>query len=256
MFTTTNNILLGKVLHALALVDSTNDEAKILLSKSKPLEGTVIIALQQSRGRGQYGNVWNTAPGENLTFSIILYPKFLSATRQFLLSQAVALGIRDGLQMYLPEPVYIKWPNDIVTSGKKVCGVLIENSLQGSTLADSVVGIGINVNQTDFEGLPHASSLKNLAERTFNLDQVLHRVLSCIEGYYLQLLANRDMQVEQSYLQHLYLLGQHTVFEADGRRFEGSISGVDKNGKLLIETTNGVKAFGIKEVSIAARSSN
>ena len=167
------------------LVDSTNNQAKILLSKSKPVEGTVIIAHTQQQGKGQYGNNWETVGGQNLTFSIILYPKFVPASRQFLLSQAVALGIRDALEPYLPQPAYIKWPNDIISSDKKICGVLIENSLQGNILADSVIGIGVNVNQSDFDGLPHAASLHTLTGRNFYLDRVLHRILSCIEGYYL-----------------------------------------------------------------------
>lgn len=231
-------------------MDSTNDEAKILLSKSKPVEGTVIIAHGQQHGKGQYGNIWVAAPGENLTFSIILYPKFLSASRQFFLSQAIALGIRDGLQPYLTEPTYIKWPNDIITSGKKVCGVLIENSLQGHLLSDSVVGIGINVNQTDFSGFPQAASLKVLTDRHFDLNQVLHRVLSCIEGYYLQLLANRDSSVEQAYLNHLYLLNQPAIFEADSVVFEGTIRGIDGSGRLLVEGKDGVKAYGVKEIAL------
>lgn len=237
-------------MHEHALVDSTNEQAKILLSKSKPVEGTVIIAHHQPHGKGQYGNAWAAAPGQNLTFSIVLYPKFLPAARQFLLSQAVALGIRDGLQTYLPDTAYIKWPNDIVASGKKICGVLIENSLQGNLLADSVVGIGINVNQTDYTGLPHASSLKALTDRHYDLDQVLHRTLSCIEGYYLQLLANREAGVQQAYLQHLYLLNQLATFEAHGTIFEGTIRGIDSSGRLLLEGEMGTKAYGVKEVAL------
>lgn len=251
LFTTTNNILLGKVLHEHALVGSTNDQAKILLSKSKPAEGTVIIAHHQHRGKGQYGNLWNAQPGENLTFSIVLYPKFLSAAKQFLLSQAVALGIRDALKPMLPGPVAIKWPNDIMASGKKVCGILIENSVQGHLLADSVVGIGINVNQTNFDGLPHASSLALLAGQPFDLNLVLHKVLTNIEGCYLQLLAGREQQIGQQYLQHLYLLNQPARFQAMGQTFDGTIRGIDASGRLLIEDATGTKAYGVKEVGLA-----
>jgi BirA family transcriptional regulator, biotin operon repressor / biotin---[acetyl-CoA-carboxylase] ligase len=251
LFTTTNNILLGKVLQQHDLVDSTNNQAKILLSKSKPVEGTVIIAHTQQQGKGQYGNNWETVGGQNLTFSIILYPKFVPASRQFLLSQAVALGIRDALEPYLPQPAYIKWPNDIISSDKKICGVLIENSLQGNILADSVIGIGVNVNQSDFDGLPHAASLHTLTGRNFYLDRVLHRILSCIEGYYLQLLARRETTVESTYLKHLYLLNKPATFIAEGNQFEGTIRGVDINGKILIEDSVGVKPYGLKEVSLS-----
>lgn len=251
MFTTTNNILLGKVLLEHDMLSSTNVEAKTLLSKSKPVEGTVIIAHGQTGGKGQFGNTWAAAPGENLTFSIILYPKFIPANRQFLLSQAVALGIRDALQPYLPQPALIKWPNDIISSGKKICGVLIENSLQGNLLADSVVGIGINVNQMQFNGLPGAASLQSLTGRQFDLNQVLHRVLSCMEGYYLQLLANREASVAEAYLQHLYLLNQPSTFIVDAETVEGCIKGVDANGRLLVEHPTGTKAYGVKEIALA-----
>lgn len=250
MFTTTNNILLGKVLQEHALVDSTNDQAKILLSKSKPVEGTVIIAHAQQHGRGQYGNIWKTQPGQNLTFSFVLYPKFLAAPKQFLLSQTIALGIREALQAYLQEPVFIKWPNDIVCTGKKICGVLIENSLQGNTLSDSIVGIGINVNQTDFTEMPFAASLQTLTSQSFDLNPVLHRVLACIEGYYLQLLANREANITEAYLQHLYLIDTPAVFEAEGGAFEGTIRGIDASGRLLVQTGQSTKAYGIKEIGL------
>lgn len=232
------------------LVDSTNSQAKILLSKSKPVEGTVIIAHNQQHGKGQYGNVWATTAGLNLTFSIILYPKFIPANRQFLLSQAVALGIRDGLEPYLPQPTYIKWPNDIISSGKKICGVLIENSLQGNKLSDSIVGIGINVNQANFEQLPNAASLHTLTDRTFDLDKVLHRVLSCIEGYYLLLLANREASIETPYQKHLYLLNKPATFETGGATIEGIIRGTDASGRLLVESNDLTKAYGMKEISL------
>jgi BirA family biotin operon repressor/biotin-[acetyl-CoA-carboxylase] ligase len=251
LFTTTNNILLGKVLQQHDFVDSTNSQAKILLAKSKPVEGTVIIAHTQHQGKGQYGNNWLAIGGQNLTLSIILYPKFVPASRQFLLSQAVALGIRDGLEPYLPQPAYIKWPNDIISSDKKICGVLIENSLQGNVIADSVIGIGVNVNQSDFNGLPHAASLHTLTGRTFDLDRVFHRILSCIEGYYLQLLANREAIVESAYLKHLYRLNQPSTFVAGGNQFEGTIRGVDINGRMLVEDNDGVKTYALKEVSFS-----
>lgn len=250
MFTSTNNILFGKVLHEHDLVDSTNSQAKILLSNSRPVEGTVIIAHTQQQGKGQFGNQWATVGGQNLTFSTILYPKFVPAKRQFLLSQAVALGIRDALEPYLPQPTYIKWPNDIISSDKKICGVLIENSLQGDKLADSIIGIGINVNQADFEGLPQAASLHTLTGRVFDLDKVLHRVLSCIEGYYLLLLANRETNIEQAYLKHLFKINQPATFEASGRQFEGTIRGIDGSGRLLVEDANAIKPYALKEITL------
>ena len=126
---------------------STNDEASRLIQNSNVLEGTVVITGNQTAGRGQRGNAWFSEPGKNLTFSILIKPSFLSVKNQFYLNIAFSLGLFDYLKEVLKTEVKIKWPNDILVNGKKICGILIENHLQAQHIQHSIVGIGLNVNQ-------------------------------------------------------------------------------------------------------------
>lgn len=228
--------------------ESTNSFAKEVLSKSKPIEGTAIIAYEQYAGKGQFGNVWLSEPGKNLTLSLILYPTFIAPAKQFLLNMALSLGIRDCLQHYVKQPVYIKWPNDLLCSGHKLCGILIENNLQGQTIAESIVGIGINVNQIDFpEGLG-AGSLAGLAGQQLDLDKVFHDLMSQLEYRYLQVRARRFDEVRFGYLSHLYQKDAWHTYQSDGETFEGKITGVDLAGRLVVDTPKGARTFMNKEI--------
>jgi len=154
-----NNLFIGKVYIKLNEVNSTNEYAKVLLSKNKPSEGTVIFAHYQTNGKGQFGKTWKSEKGKNLTFSIILYPNFLEAKRAYSLNQAVSLGLKDCIESQ-KIPVSIKWPNDIYYHDKKLGGLLIENGLVGENINYSIIGIGLNVNQTTFsQEIPNPTSL-------------------------------------------------------------------------------------------------
>ncbi len=180
------SLFIGKNVISLETIDSTNDYAKQLLSTQKPTDGTLIIAKAQTKGRGQLGNIWQTESGKNLTVSYILYPNFLSPDKQFYLNMAVALGIREFCESICAEHVQIKWPNDILINGKKVCGVLIENALQGSKIQHSVIGIGININQSKFDAeLPHATSiLLENKNQTLAIEPLTAQLSSFLEKYY------------------------------------------------------------------------
>src|SRR5690349_7854438 len=154
---------------------STNDEASRLIeSSSHVVEGTVVITDSQTSGRGQRGNTWITEPGKNLTFSLLMKPTFLNAQDQFLLNKAFSLGLYDYLNATLQATVKIKWPNDMVVNDKKICGILIENQIQGQNIQNSIVGIGLNVNQENFS-IPTATSMKVLG-KDFTLENVLHEL--------------------------------------------------------------------------------
>ncbi|MDX2002925.1 MAG: biotin--[acetyl-CoA-carboxylase] ligase [Chitinophagales bacterium] len=248
MATISNTLFIGKVLIKLETVDSTNDYSKRLLSNSKPVEGTAIIAYQQHQGRGQYGNEWLSEPGSNLTFSIILYPSFLHANQQFGLTQAVALGIVDTLQDILDESIFIKWPNDIYCKGKKIAGILIENTLIGNQVGDSIIGIGLNVNQQDFSKLPQASSLSILAGKKMDIDILLQALLTQLEKRYLQLRSGQVVILDNDYKENLYRLNEKHWYKAAGEPFEGTIVGYDSYGRLLVQKDNVVLAFSNKEI--------
>lgn len=233
----------------LPTVGSTSEHAKQLLAKTKPVEGTAILAHEQTHGRGQIGNKWRSAAGKDLIVSIILFPGFLPVSGQFLLSRAVSLGIREAIQFYLREPAQIKWPNDIYCRGKKLAGILIENSLQGSAIADTVVGIGINVNSHDFDGLPLASSISILTDEEIDADQLFHRLMTAMEKWYLLLKGSQRDRIRQQYLQHLYQRDEWHQYRASEGEFTGRIIGVNEGGQLAIETNKGLRYFSNKEVA-------
>ena len=130
---------------------STNSLLREWLEQEPLSTGSVIVADFQTAGRGQVGNVWESARGKNLTFSLVLYPQALPVNQQFLISQIAALSVKETLDAYT-EGISIKWPNDIYWQDKKICGMLIENDLSGHNLLRSIIGIGINLNQTIFRG--------------------------------------------------------------------------------------------------------
>ena len=149
---------LGKKVVFLPECHSTNEEAQSLLN-DQLIEGTTIITTNQKKGKGQRGNVWESEPGQNATFSTILKPKFISPANQFLLHLISSLAIHDALFPILGKKMKIKWPNDIYYNDFKICGVLIENTIRGNRIEYAIIGIGININQTNFEH-PNISSLK------------------------------------------------------------------------------------------------
>jgi BirA family biotin operon repressor/biotin-[acetyl-CoA-carboxylase] ligase len=244
------SLFIGKNVISLETIDSTNDYAKQLLSTQKPTDGTLIIAKAQTKGRGQLGNVWQTESGKNLTASYILYPNFLSPDKQFYLNMAVALGIREFCESICSEHVQIKWPNDILINGKKVCGVLIENALQGSKIQHSIIGIGININQTQFDtALTHATSiaLEN-NNQTLDIENLAGKLSSYLEKYYLQLRLLHFNFLEKAYTTSLWRYNQTSEFKKGDTIFKGEITGVTKEGKLEIDVKGKPQKFGFKEI--------
>ena len=149
-----NTLFVGKVLVELPRLTSTNLYAQELLSKSKPSEGTVISTSDQYAGRGQIGSGWESEAHKNITLTFIFYPAFLPIRQQFQLTQAISLGVKDCIEHFVPKNVKIKWPNDIYINDKKTCGILIQNTLSGAQISSSIIGIGININQTHFQTNP------------------------------------------------------------------------------------------------------
>ena len=156
-------------------IDSTNSYASELLRQNAPLEGTMIYTFDQHNGRGQRGNTWYSQPNKNATLSYILYPTFLQIEKQFLLNKITCLAVADLMAEIIghskgltqkDKAVQIKWPNDIYVGNKKISGILIENTLRETSIRSSIVGIGININQTDFTDAINATSLALLTITT------------------------------------------------------------------------------------------
>lgn len=245
----TPTLFTGKNLIELDSIDSTNNYAKELLSSSRPPEGTVVWAKEQFAGRGQMGNSWVTEPGQNLTLSFILYPVFLEAEKQFFLNMAIALAIKDFCEFALKDEIEIKWPNDIYYHDKKLGGVLIENGINGNKIASSVVGIGLNVNQSNFSAdIPNPVSFKQISNTTFNIRTLVNELSVYIEKYYLQLRQLHFNFLDKAYTESLYRYQQTHEFKKGDTIIRGEINGVTKEGKLIIHSGGKELKFGFKEV--------
>jgi len=245
-----NTFFIGKVLHEFESLGSTNQYAIKLLKESSPAEGTIILTHDQYAGKGQASNKWESAPHKNLTFTTILYPKFLPARKQFLLNQVIALSVFNTLQKYIDKGLSIKWPNDIYVFDKKIAGILIQNSLQGSTLQSAIIGIGLNVNQQQFiSDAPNPTSIALETGNTLDLEMVLATFCQQLEQNYLQLKTNQIQQIKAHYLAHLFRFKETAFYRRpDGSIFKGQIKGVTEIGKLMIQTVHGVEEFAFKEV--------
>jgi len=219
-----SGLFVGQNFITLKEVDSTNNFLKDLLSNSKPLmEGTVIMAENQYAGRGQQQNGWHAQPGKNLTFSMLLTPRFLAITDQFDLIRAVSLGVFDALEPLLGNKLKIKWPNDIYYAGYKLGGMLIENMVQAGQIRNSIIGIGLNVNQDSFpQGLSNAISIKQILHADYDLKALLSEICRHIEAWYLNLKAGKVSFVRDTYLSRLYWLEESKSFRTEKGIFTGT----------------------------------
>ncbi len=197
----------------------------------------MVVTSHQTRGKGTDTNTWESEKGKNLTFSIILYPAF-SADQQFILNKAISLGIYDFLKTELPHsPVSIKWPNDIYIGDKKVCGILIQNSIIGYQFDYVVAGIGLNVNQEIFRSdAPNPVSLKMITHTDYNLKEVLQKLLNSIFGKYLLVKQNKGRLIESEYYQAMYRLMEWHQYKINDKQITARITGTSPYGQLLLQT--------------------
>ncbi len=241
------------MIYRLATTTSTNDEAR----DARYRHGDVVWAERQTAGRGQRGHVWHSPEGENLTFSLVLEPQFLPIGEQFLLSEAVALALTDMFAHY-GIATRIKWTNDIYAGDRKIVGMLIEHNCSGPTLARSIVGIGINVNQAAFDpALPNPVSMAQLTGRTFDREEVLRTFLERFALRYEQLRQGDQETLQSDYRTRMYRLGERHAYRLPGRdETEGIIEGVRPTGELLVRHTDGTLGeylFGEIEFVIGAK---
>jgi BirA family biotin operon repressor/biotin-[acetyl-CoA-carboxylase] ligase len=229
---------------------STNSVALDICHRESVPEGTVVVTNHQTAGRGQRGNTWESEPGTNLTFSLILRPTFLAVADQFLVSMITSLALNDYLKGEIHERTLIKWPNDILVNGFKIAGILIENQVAGQQFVNMVVGIGLNVNQARFSS-SQATSMFNATGRKSDLEIVLHGVLKHLEVRYLQL-RNADVnRIREDYLANLFRFNERHRLISNGKVFQGTIAGVDREGRLLVIADGNELSFDIKEVAFA-----
>jgi len=234
----------------LEAADSTNNYAANIIRLSSPPEGTVITAQHQSGGKGQRGALWESDPGENLLCSLILYPNFLSAAHYFYLSQTISLALREIVENHTGQPVYVKWPNDIVLNNKKLAGILMEATWSGSKMQSAIAGMGINLNQISFQH-PNAISIRQVTGQSWDVDDCLVALLSSIDKYYLKLQSGNFSEISRLYRQHLFRIGQVGRYIFRGAEIEATITGVDETGRLkLISGTGERITCDLKEIGM------
>jgi len=251
-----DTLFIGQKIIELHTVDSTNSYAIELLKKESLPEGTLIWSKNQTSGRGQRGNKWDSEPFKNGTFSIILKPSFLPVDEQFYLNKIVSLAVADFVSDILKNThpnntVAIKWPNDIYVGDKKLAGILIENSLRNNHINNSVIGIGININQTQFNSnVQNPISLKLICENDFNIENCIAELCSYFEARYLQLKSNHLEKINKEYEKKLYRYGEWANFSIGEKVFKARITGISKEGMLIIETPDAKKHdYGFKEIA-------
>lgn len=241
----------GKNTIHLEQVSSTNTYLLEMLSKSEPIaEGSVILADHQTSGRGQRGNIWEDSPNQNLCFSLLLKPTWLDLQNQFQLSMVIALAIEQYLSNLGIEQVSIKWPNDIYVGKKKIAGILIENLIQGHSIENTVVGIGLNVNQEDF-GIEQGrrSSLALECDRHFNIQDTLSVLMENIDYHYNQLKAGKIEAIEKRYMSKLMYINSYQNYSVAGENVYGKIVGVDASGALELLVGAELRRFQTQEIS-------
>ncbi|MGJ8666754.1 MAG: biotin--[acetyl-CoA-carboxylase] ligase [Patiriisocius sp.] len=233
-------------------IPSTNTYVKELRSSTNLSDETVVVTLNQTKGRGQHTNSWQSQPTNSLTFSIYKQFENVDLKYQFYISMAVSLGVYSVLKSLGIPKIKIKWPNDIMAEGKKCCGILIETSIKKENIKDVIIGVGLNVNEVQFENLPNATSLFLASGQNFDRDSVLSMLTSEILKQLQLLQSYKFDELHQQYHAHLYKLGKVSVFEnMDGLKFNGIIKGVTKNGLLIVETENeSLLHFGLKEIKL------
>lgn len=230
-------------------VDSTNYFALNLAMNPEIEEFTVVWADEQTSGRGQGNNFWESEAGKNLTFSIILKPCFLKIEQQFFLSKSISLAIANFLQP-ITGHISVKWPNDIYWKDKKICGILIENIVERNIIRNSIVGIGLNVNQEKFiSNAPNPVSLKNIMKQDYDLEFCLKGMLLQIERFYQLLIEGRFDEINQQYLSCLYRFDEFATFKTGKKIFQAKIIRVEDSGELVLELTSGeTQNFFFKEI--------
>jgi BirA family biotin operon repressor/biotin-[acetyl-CoA-carboxylase] ligase len=239
-------LFIGQKLQRFESLPSTNAYLKENMRTKGLAEGFTVVAKHQTLGRGQFGNSWHDAAGENLLFSVFLKPHFLSVDQQFALNMSVCLALVQCLNRY-QAGFTIKWPNDILFDNQKLCGILIENSVQSNRLEASIVGIGLNVNQQKFTGVARATSLSLVLGHQLDLEGVLQALLKELEVHYLKLM-NGDKTLKSRYLEQLYGYQQAVPVEVHGQEEMLTITDVDPQGRLQGLIRSEACSFAFKEV--------
>ncbi len=232
-----NSVSFGSTIIALDSVDSTHNYAATLLRRTEVAEGTVVMSQFQEKGRGQRGRSWQSAPGDNLLMTLVLKPHQFSASRQFLINQAICIGIANALRDKYHLEARVKWPNDILLGEEKLAGVLIENSLRGEWIEYCLAGVGLNVGQSEFPDGFRATSLKLQLGIAPELRTVLGELLPFVESVYRRL--DQPERIRKEYFELLYGTNEMLFYEEGDAIYSAQISGIGEHGELMLQCADG-----------------
>ena len=232
--------------------DSTNSYLKRLCGNELVADYTAVMAKKQTNGRGQMGTVWSAQSAKNLTFSVYKDVLAYNLEHPFYISMATSLALIKTLKSLSINKLSVKWPNDILSENKKICGILIENVVKQNKFASSIIGIGLNVNQVGFENLPQASSLRVISGRVFDIDEVAEIIIKNLK-YYFDMLKKEEFETLKSkYESNLFRNNKPSTFkDAEGKMFAGFIKGVSNFGCLQILLEDDIiKEFEFKTITL------
>ena len=233
-------------------IDSTNNYLKKIIVDEGISDYTVVTAKFQTEGKGQLGTKWDSEDSKNLICSVYKKDINIKAQDQFVISALVSLALIKTLRKANLSNLHIKWPNDIMSDNKKICGILIENIVKENYIKDSVIGIGLNVNQTIFNNLPNATSIKNLLGTSYSKDEILNDLVKNIEFFFNELEKTSINSIFKTYEDALFRINVPSTFKnSKGDIFSGYIKGVTKLGKLKVMLEgNLIESYDLKEISM------
>jgi BirA family biotin operon repressor/biotin-[acetyl-CoA-carboxylase] ligase len=234
-------------------VGSTNKEAADRMALSPLAHGTVILAHEQTDGRGQRGRSWVSGPGQDLTFSVVVFPRKLKASEHFVLAKMAALAVRDVVAPKVLNDVRIKWPNDVLVDRRKIAGILIKTEVVGGMVQSAIIGIGLNVNSRELDEAYLPTSLRLETGREQDRMALLDEVLDAMEVRWQQM-EQDDPKLHSEYSDLLWAKGRWTTFEVEGGTMAGRAMDVDADGRLIVEAEDGtVVPYGLEKLRFAGR---
>ena len=233
-------------------IDSTNNYLKKIILNEGINDYTVVTAKFQTQGKGQLGTEWESEYSKNLICSVYKKEINIKVQDQFVISALVSLALIKTLRKVNLSNMHIKWPNDIMSDNKKISGILIENIVKENYIKDTVIGIGLNVNQTIFNNLPNAASIKNLIGTTCSIDEILKDLVKNVKYYFNELDKSSINSIFEKYEDALFRINKPSTFKnSNGEVFSGYIKGVSRSGKLnVMLEDNLVESYDLKEISM------
>ena len=238
-------------INKISATTSTNSYLKDLIRNESFLDELVVVAENQTEGRGQLGTLWQSQRGKSLAMSVFKRLEGFHIENRFYLSMLVSIAIRNVLCNYNLPDIKVKWPNDILSANKKVCGLLLEPILKKNQINSVIIGVGLNVNESEMPSLPQAASMKILTGKLVDIDKLTLEIVQEINQQFLKLYSHPYAAIKREYLNCLYRKDMLSVFkDPAGNEINGIIIGVSNSGKLQVKINQNLKEFELKEIKL------